>query len=178
MAARLPRRTFSNPFVVTLAAIPACVSSTAPPPTTVQPEPVQVSPAPVAEPTAGTQPATPPPAAPPVVVANPPRPVDPPAPEPAATYDQHWRVTKSGDTCLAMADVKCPTAAPGMPRPTCNPPPPIKYACPDGFTDGQPMTIVLRAGETECKVDFGPMKCPPKAMCNPPRPRVVACPKR
>ncbi|MBA2542661.1 MAG: hypothetical protein H0V17_23660 [Deltaproteobacteria bacterium] len=80
--------------------------------------------------------------------------------------------------CQAMVDVQCPKGEPGKPMPTCNPPPPIKYACPTGFEDGDTLKIVLRAGATECFVDFGPSTCPANAKCNPPPPRKVACPKR
>jgi len=176
MAARSPRRIFGSPFVITLATIPACATTTTPPPPAIaQPEPGRAEPAPTAEPTAGPDA----PDAPPVV-ANPPRPVAPPpdAPAPApATYDQRWAVMKAQSGCIAIADVECPKAVPGKPTPTCNLPPPIKYACPDGFADGETLKIVLRAGQTECMVDFGPMKCPPNTRCNPPRPRPVACPK-
>ncbi len=86
-------------------------------------------------------------------------------------------MAKAGD-CSAFVQVDCPKGSPGKPAPTCNPPPPIKYTCPEGFKSGDTLKIVLRAGSTECLVDFGPMNCPPKAMCNPPRPRPVACPQR
>ena len=59
MAARTPRRTFATPFVVTLAAVPACY---------VQPAPQQPQPQPVAQPE--PQPTD----SHPVVVVNPPRP--------------------------------------------------------------------------------------------------------
>ncbi|HEU0032365.1 MAG TPA: hypothetical protein VFQ53_17155 [Kofleriaceae bacterium] len=166
MASRTPRKTFAAPFVVTLA---ACGGKSAPPPqpptpiTTVEP----AQPQPIAEPTAGE----PTPATTPPIQANPP----PPKVQPA-TYEQHWRVSKGGDGCLAMPQVSCPEPKNGGPRPTCNPPPPIKYACP---TDVDvPFEIVLREGATECFVVPPPMKCPKGAMCNPPRPRKVDCPTR
>jgi hypothetical protein len=85
---------------------------------------------------------------------------------------------KGMSECRAYMDVRCPVGEPGKPVPTCNPPPPIKYTCPDGFKDGDQMKIVLRAGATECFVDHGPMKCPEGAKCNPPPPRKIACPER
>src|SRR5262245_55864460 len=107
MSARTPRRVFANPFVVTLAALPACYTSTGPAPTVAPIAPV--------EPTAtATPPAlNPPPATSPPT--SPPGPVD---------YDQSWTVTKSGGTCRAQPEVECPKAEPGLPAPTCNPPPP------------------------------------------------------
>jgi hypothetical protein len=61
MAARTPRRSFANPFVVTLAVAPACYATTSPPQ---QQETAQVDPPP------------------PTVVSNPPRPAPPPDPQP------------------------------------------------------------------------------------------------
>ena len=90
MAARTPRRSFAAPFVVTLAAVPACyVQSSAPPP---QPQPV-------------AQPADPHP----VVVTNPPR------PQPAASTS--WHVYKTQDGCEAIVNVECPAGASCNPPP-------------------------------------------------------------
>jgi hypothetical protein len=173
--ARSPRRTFANPFVVTLAAIPACYVESTPPPQQPQPRP-PVAQGPTQGPAQPTQPATPE-----VVVANPPRPTPPPTTPPpsgnTATFDQYWYVTKSGASCTARAKVDCPKPAKkGDPVPTCNPPPPIAYACPPDMTEAS-LTIVQRAGSETCMVDHGPMSCPKGAMCNPPPPRAVACPK-
>jgi hypothetical protein len=170
MAARTPRRSFATPFVVTLAAAPACYVQSAPP---AQPEPA-----------AQQQPQ---PASPGVVVANPPRPqsqpvdqtppdqkpnpvvMNPPRPTVAAAGTS-WHVFKTKDGCEAALDVECPKGA------TCNPPPPQKYDCPDGIVIGKPITIVAQ-GDGVCVVQHEPPACPPGAMCNPPRPKPVACPK-
>lgn len=201
MAARSPRRTFAAPFVVTLAAVPACyVDSTTPPPR--QPQPVVSAPQP--EPDTGGE----------TVMANPPRPTPAPEPTPATTpptkagggavvqtggtattpaspapsapptattypFDQRWTVTKSGTGCLAYAQVDCPKPAKkGDPVPTCNPPPPMAIACPDGVTASASVTVVQYANQSECMVEPAPVKCPPNVMCNPPPPRKVACPTR
>jgi hypothetical protein len=156
MAARVPRRIFASPFVVTLAATGACFSESSPPPQ--QP---QVSSKPV-EP------------APPVVTEP-----APPAQGGAQTYtfDQRWTVMKSGETCSAMQRVECPKpTTPGGPVPTCNPPPPMKIACPDGWDGKAAMTIVQYANQSTCMVEPAPINCPKNAACNPPPPRKVACP--
>nr|MDQ3368925.1 hypothetical protein [Myxococcota bacterium] len=95
------------------------------------------------------------------------------------SYDQRWRVTKSGDQCLAMPAVDCPkpTKA-GGPVPTCNPPPPIKYSCPANIDLSAPVTVVQYANRTECETEPAAVKCPPNTACNPPPPRKVPCPSR
>jgi hypothetical protein len=150
MAARTPRRSFATPFVVTLAAAPACY----------------------------VQPASPPPAAPATVVANPPRPqeqpveqvvANPPRPAPPAA-GMTWHVVQTADGCEASVDTHCPT---GM---MCNPPPPQKYACPAGIVMSRPITIVSE-GQGICHVQPEPVSCPAGAVCNPPRPAAVTCPR-
>jgi hypothetical protein len=168
MAARTLRKVFANPFVITLAT--ACSAPQAPT--------QQVVPAPQAGETGGE----------PVVVTNPPAPKPepssggeaqpaPPAQPQTYAFDQRWTVSKSGDKCVAMQRVECPkpTKA-GGPMPTCNPPPPMKVACPDGWDGAAALTIVQYANQTECRVEDAPMKCPKGALCNPPPPRKVACP--
>jgi hypothetical protein len=59
----------------------------------------------------------------------------------------------------------------------CNPPPPMKYACPDSSTT-LPLTIVSEDGGTTCHAEVKPVTCPPGAVCNPPRPRAYPCPTR
>ena len=165
MAARTPRKLFASPFVITLAA--SCSAPQQPPPNVNPPPPEQPSPSP--SPDVG-------------VISNPPRPGTDPSPSPSqapGTFnsEQRWTVSKSGANCMAMAKVECPKPAkPGGPMPTCNPPPPIKYACPDGFDGKEALQIVQRANDTECYVDRPMPSCPPKAMCNPPPPQKVACP--
>lgn len=172
MAARAPRKLFASPFVVTLAAIPACYTESAPPPQQPQPQPVVQRPA---EPAQGS--------AAEIVVANPPRPAPAPAegtaaPQPQTyAFDQRWTVMKHGDKCSAMVDVDCPKPKhPGDPVPTCNPPPPMKIACPDGWDGKATLAVVQYANTAECVIEPPPMKCPPGTKCNPPPPRKVACP--
>lgn len=162
MAARSPRKIFASPFVVTLAAMPACFTGSSPPP-----QDPQVQPRP--EPTPGE-----------VVVANPP-PTTPggggTGQAQTYTFDQRWTVMKSGEACSAMANVECPKAKkPGDPVPTCNPPPPMKVACPDGWDGKAALTIVQYANQESCMIEPPPMRCPKDATCNPPPPRKVACP--
>jgi hypothetical protein len=156
MAARVPRKLFANPFVVTLAALPACFTESSPPP----PQQPQVAPAPKPVEPGG-------------------EPVAPGGTPQAQTYtfDQRWTVTKSGDTCTAMQRVECPKPKkPGDPVMTCNPPAPMKVACPDGWDSKEALTIVQYANQATCMVEPPPMKCPKNAICNPPPPRKVACP--
>jgi hypothetical protein len=168
MAARTPRRSFATPFVVTLAAAPACYVQSAPPPAEPVPQ-QQAAPATVV--------ANPPRPQPTPAVTNPPRPVEPPAttvvtnpPRPTGpAAGTTWHVFKTKDGCEAALDVSCPKGA------TCNPPPPQKYDC-EGLSIGKPITIVSE-GEGICHVQPEPVHCPPGAMCNPPRPRRVACPQ-
>jgi hypothetical protein len=172
MAARLPRRSFATPFVITLAAAPAaCYVQGNPPPSTYPQEP---APAPSQTPPP-TQ--TPPPVEqtnpnqpPPTVITNPPRPQNPDTQVQATNQTSQWTVFKSGDGCQAAVKTECPKGA------MCNPPPPIKYACPENVT--LPVTVVTRDGGATCAIEFPMPSCPPNAACNPPRPRPVACPKR
>jgi hypothetical protein len=178
MPAHTPRRSFASPFVVTLAAAPACWSNAAPPPTqepVTQPVP-QTAQAGSADPT------------PPVIVANPPRPTagsadsappiptqNPPPPQPTQTY---WTVMKTDKGCSAAIRVECPKPEPGKPMHTCNPPPLRPYACPDNLADllaAGPVTIV--GDGTTCATELVMPTCPPHVMCNPPRPRTVKCPQ-
>ena len=138
MAARTPRRSFAAPFVVTLAApLAACFVQAGPPP---QQPPGNPPPPEVAQ-----QQQTPPPDH--VIVSNPPRPVTPPPsdpppqqkpPNPATmnpprpqpvdqqpqSSSEKWTIFKQGNDCMASVKTECPKGA------MCNPPPPIKYACP------------------------------------------------
>ena len=148
MAARAPRRNFASPFVITLAAIPGCYRDSKPV------EPPHVNP--------------PPPQ---------PQPAPDPTPAPAPQANREWRITKDKGSCLSFASASCPTAPAGQPQPTCNPPPPQKYApCPDGMADGASLIVTQLAGQSDCFVMPEPPKCPPNAACNPPPPRKVTCP--
>lgn len=190
MSARIVRRTFAAPFVITLAT--ACSSSSShTPPHNNPPDPnwnahSDAAQPPIAEPTPGPTEPTPS-----VVIANnppapypgvDPQPVDktpPPKREPSQ-FERKWTVTKAttkGKTdCYAMPEVKCPKVEKGQPIPTCNPPAPYPYTCPPGFAAGDSLNIILRVGATECFVDRQPMKCPKGAMCNPPPPQKIVCP--
>jgi hypothetical protein len=170
---RAPRRNFAAPFVVTTLA--ACSGShTSNPPA---PEPPHWNPSPPQTPPP-TDPQTPPTTTGPSDPSGEPGPTDTKNAPQAATYDHHWIVSKRKNTgtCQAFLDPNCPKAEPGKPVPTCNPPPPIKYDCPEGFTDTDTLKIILRTGETDCWVERAPIKCPPNAKCNPPPPRKVSCP--
>jgi hypothetical protein len=189
MSARQLRRSFAAPFVITLAtALPmaaACGPKPLPkhhnPPGPAGAGPHTNPPAPEAGSGSGSaaeehhdhhdhEPAAPGPATSAPLAST----------EPAAKFDQNWTVMKikGNPDCMAMVDVNCPKPEPGKAVPTCNPPPPIKYACPSSLKDGETMKIVLRAGATDCFIDPGPTRCPDNAKCNPPPPRKVACPER
>lgn len=191
MSARQLRRTFATPFIVTLAGSAAVATAACGPKPLPKhhnpPEPHANPPAP-GDPDPTTAPPPPPPPATPDTADSGPPPdsmphKNPPGPTPVkepAKYEQHWTVMKwkGKDECQAMVDVNCPKPEKGKAVPTCNPPPPIAYACPDGFKEGDTLKIVLRVGATDCFVDNPPIKCPAGAKCNPPPPRKVACPER
>ena len=202
MAARTPRRSFAAPFVVTLAAAPACYVSSAPPPQSpptaepaAQPPPQNAPGAVVAnpprpQPDPQTQPASPPPN--PSVVHNPPRPqhvditpLNPAAPQPASPPPNPSvvmnppRPAAAGTTWHVFKTSDGCEAALNVSCPKgamCNPPPPAKVDCPDGLTMPKGMNIVSQ-GDGTCIVQPEPVSCPPHAVCNPPRPRSVSCPK-
>ncbi|MBP9088518.1 MAG: hypothetical protein KBG15_20520 [Kofleriaceae bacterium] len=120
--------------------------------------------------------------APPPVVAPTPTPVLPPVPTPStrplADRDYSWSVYKRPDgNCSASIDVKCPTGKPGMPVPTCNPPPPMTITCPTEMAVAQTVTIMQYKGTNTCVIPAPAVTCPPKTMCNPPAPTAVSCPK-
>lgn len=125
MSARAPRRSFATPFVLTLAAIPACTVQSAPPPQGPSPAPVAQGEThdhrePHTNPPGPTEP--PPPAQPDTTpVSNPPRPEPPvtqtepsPGPDKPRGYRQ-WTVTRDGKKCESMVKVHCPEGA------MCNP---------------------------------------------------------
>jgi hypothetical protein len=149
MAARIPRRSFATPFVVTLVAAPACYTNTT----------------------------SPPPEQPPPPHVNPPAP-QPPEPQPPQANGPadgtRWTIAKTQSGCTAAMKVECPKPVDGHVV-MCNPPPPRPYACPDNVSLDAPITIVASGGE--CMIDHGPMHCPAGAMCNPPAPRRVTCPQ-
>lgn len=73
---------------------------------------------------------------------------------------------------MAAIKVECP------PKATCNPPPPFKYACPEGVSLDSPITVASYDSGATCFVEQAMPKCPPNVMCNPPPPKQVTCPKR
>lgn len=156
MAARTPRRSFATPFVVTLAAAPACYVQSTPPQ-----QPQQVQPA-------QSQPQPGQPDRPPVTVVNPPMPQAPAA----TTPNQKWSVYKQPDgVCMASIKVTC------KPGTMCNPPPPQKYDCPANVSLDKPVTVASSADGMACFVEYPAAACPPNVACNPPRPTPVTCPK-
>jgi len=169
MPARIVRRSFATPFVVTLAA--ACSSS--PPPSH---PPIMNPPAPQdPTPTDPTPPANPPtdPQTPPTTGGIPP--MNPPAPQPVQRGP--WRVFKTKDGCQAVVQVECPRPEPGKAVPTCNPPPAHKYEpCPEGVTEKNSLTIVSWVADN-CRLQVPMPSCPPKVHCNPPPPKSVPCPE-
>ncbi len=166
MAARPPRRSFATPFVITLAAAPACyvtpVSKPSDPPRQPQ-ETMPAQPPPPSTTAPAPAPAT---QGPPPVIVNPPMPQ-----AQTVSPNTKWSVYKQADgACMAAVKVEC------KPQATCNPPPPFKYECPQGAT--LPATVASNADGTACVLEYPMPKCPPNTACNPPRPTPVACPVR
>jgi hypothetical protein len=161
MSARMPRRSFATPFIITLAACggsqsPTPIPGPTPPPTGNPPAPVDAqsvepSPEPIhwnpPPPQADSRP-------PPTTTANPPPPGQNHSP------GQQWTVTKHDDKCVALT---------GSPQRSMN------YACPAGISLDKPITVM--ASGDHCIVLRASPPCPPKAMCNPPPPHEVPCPE-
>jgi hypothetical protein len=154
-AMRSPRRTFAAPFVITMVGAAGSTGFTScNPPRQTDPDPVIATGPP---PDPGSETTT-----------------DPAPPQPGET---RWSVYKQGADCFATVAVDCPEpASPGAPVPTCNPPPPMKYTCPDGLAMDRPIEIAQWPNATTCHVVPEPMNCPPNVACNPPPLRTVACP--
>lgn len=171
MSARVPRRSFASPFVITLAAAPACTprpattpdAPTTDAPTTAAPTPdPQPEPEPTPDPTGAD-----------------PTPSDPPAPV-AADPPRQWTLSSKADGCTTQIIVSC-APKPGEPPRSCNPPAPQSYPCP---IDGEGVRMELGANTTiqsdgagHCYVRQPSGPCPKGALCNPPPPREVPCPK-
>jgi hypothetical protein len=149
---RNPRRSFAAPFVITMVGAAGSAGFTSCNPPARQPQPD------------------------PLIGKNPPAPD--PQPDTAGTGERRWTVYKQGQDCFAgTANFDCPKpATPGGPVPTCNPPPPMKYACPDNVSLDHPIEVAQWNGEQTCHVVPAPIDCPKGAMCNPPPPIQVACP--
>lgn len=150
-------RSLAAPFVVTLAALPACGQEPAKSPGAVV--------VPVESGEAGAAPIVTEPAA------------DAGAPSKGGgrpTHRASWDVkrTADGKGCVANAQVDCPPGA------ACNPPRPTSIACPPGMEASA--TISRGEGETECTFHaFYDVRCPMGATCNPPPPRTgkIDCPE-
>lgn len=119
-------------------------------------------------------------------VQNPPDtrpPTTNPTPNPPSTLPTHaatWTITKgSGDTCRAAMPVNCPKPqTPGGAVPTCNPPPPMAFACPPQMASTGNITVTRKAGETDCTVDSYFPDCPVNAKCAKKPSYRTACPTR
>jgi len=136
-----PSQDLRSPFVVTLAAIPACFTESSPPPQQPQPKPVETR----LRPRSSSR------------IRPHRRPVDPRSrrqkPQ-TYNFDQRWTVSKTPNGCQAMARVECPKPKhPGDPVPTCNPPPPMKIACPDGWDGATTLTVVQYANQANCVIE-------------------------
>jgi hypothetical protein len=182
MSARVLRRSFATPFVLTLAAVPACVVSSPPPsspqttssgsehdePGHANPPPPQPewqsgssTPPPVAAPPAYDPNQSPPrtnppgPQAPPTAVANPPRPQEPAKPG----VNNHVKGT---------ANTSSTTVAQTEPPPVSDKPSAPKSR---GYRE---WTVTKASGACKSMVK---VNCPEGAMCNPPPPAKYECPK-
>lgn len=189
MAARAPRRSFAAPFVLTLAAVPACTVSSGPPSgpppqqpatqqpvaqTPTQPPPTQPQPTWNPPPPSQPEPQAPPQPEPPVV-ANPPRPTGndtATTPEPSTKTVTHWHVEMDASTkqCTATLKLDCPMNA------KCKMPPRNPYACPAGWDGVGQVTVTRFANTTECVLEAPIPKCPPNAKCKRPAGTKVPCP--
>jgi hypothetical protein len=127
MAARAPRRSFATPFVVTLAAVPACYTGAAAPPPQRPQAPMQT-------------------------VTNPPRPL--PQSSPAVTPGQRWTVSRQPDgTCTASIAVACPPGVmcnPPRPQPyEC--PQNVSLDAPIAVVAGADSTCHVEYPDVKCK---------------------------
>lgn len=165
MSAKLPRRSFAAPLVVTLA-MPACFVTSG-------------KPAPAPPPSHGTANDEPrahvnPPRPQPEQPAQPDHPdqmQQQPAPAKLRTWTVYVTTSGKSQECFAAHDVECPPKGA-----TCNPPPPIKLAsCPSGITAAKPYKIREDAPDS-CALYYPMPDCPAGVACNPPRPQTVSCP--
>ncbi|MFN0246514.1 MAG: hypothetical protein ACKV2T_06375 [Kofleriaceae bacterium] len=203
MSARALRRSFATPFVLTLAAVPACVVSSPPPssPQTTRSGPAHDEPDHANPPAPQPETQTAPTQAPPTVVANPPRPQE--APANTRVNDQVKNTANTSSTTVAQTEpaitdkasapkargyrewsvTKANGTCKSMVKVSCpegaicNPPPPAKYECPKFMADNDKIAVIQRTEKAECYVDHGDFTCPPAASCNPPRPQQLTCPK-
>lgn len=84
-----------------------------------------------------------------------------------------WYVGRSPKGCAATENVCGRLQVPaGQPIPPCNPPAPIKIACPP---DDVISIVQVTPGHCVAQVK---LSCPPNTPCNPPPPAEIACPTR
>lgn len=184
MSAKLPRRSFAAPLVVTLA-MPAClVTSGKPAPTPVvnNEEPRGHVNPPRQQPTDPAQPTqehpghgtTPPPRDPqPGNEVAQPTQQAPVEETKLRTWTVFVQTSGKSQECFAAYDVACPPKGA-----TCNPPPPTKLAsCPSGITAERPLKI-RESEPNSCALYYPMPECPANMACNPPRPQTVSCPTR
>ncbi len=183
MSARTPRLRFSNPFVITLAAVPACFvqSSTPPSQPVAQAEPGQPT---IADPT----PTPPPPQTQsPTLITNPPRPTAPPPSEPPPPPPREDPPSSRPPVIVnpprpAPPPASRPPVIVNPPRPA-SPPPPAHDPAPKPHRPilnpprPQPPTgesWMISRTPRGCEA-MAITQCPPKVMCNPPPPRPYTC---
>jgi hypothetical protein len=168
MPAHVPRRSFSTPFIVTIAAASA-VASTAcehtydnPPPPPRVPESNAAAPdaAASASPTT-TQSAS------------------------DTTSAAQWQITRDekANSCATRKNIDCVTTKDALDRDVrqCKQAPPEPYACPAGVLT-YPAWAYREKGATKCRAAWEParVECPPTSTCNPPGTQLVddvPCPK-
>lgn len=184
MSAKLPRRSFAAPLVVTLA-MPACLVTSSKP----APAPVTSNTGNEGETSAHMNPPRTQPTEPAQPTQHPghgapPQPRDPqpgnqvaqqtqqaPTEATLRTWTVYVQASGKGQECYASHDITCPPKGA-----TCNPPPPTKLAsCPSGITAERPLKIREDAANS-CSLYYPMPACPANVACNPPRPQTVSCP--
>jgi hypothetical protein len=151
MAARVPRRSFASPVVVTLAV--ACTPAPTTPPNDTAADPtVAQTPTPDPNPT-----------------------TDPPTTEPPTPV--RWSMSKKGNDCFAQRQIECsdPGRSCNPPAPQKYDCPKWDDGSAMGFDEGDSIEGV--PGAEKCTLYFSGGSCPEGASCNPPPPRAVPCPK-
>lgn len=84
-------------------------------------------------------------------------PTDHNPPQPQPKHYAEWNVHKNGDTCSAedTSSMDCPPDA------SCNPPPPMSIACPEGITEDNSVMVYQETENGPCAVEGGgPIDCP------------------
>jgi hypothetical protein len=155
MAARRARSRFASPFVVTIAAIPACHAQS-------QPSGPHSPPAMIASENT-TADSTPPGS---FVAPN-------TRPGTVLDHDRRWIVTRGNDSvCRSSSDLECTEERGG-----CNALPSREYTrCPDALTEEHRFAILQPANQTLC-VTYDMPSAPSLGFVNPPPPVYVDCPQ-